>query len=177
MVPAGEICILSGVEVTNSVTAQAGALLFIQGSQIGGDVLGLGAGAVQMNSETTVGGNVTVQGGGGGYFSSCAVEYATITGNLSCTGQDPGSPIVRAEQGETSIGGDVDLSRNVIPAGHVLLLETMPIGGDADVSRNSGGGFKHVAGNTVTGTLSCKKNDATFTGGPNTAAKLKGQCF
>jgi hypothetical protein len=48
---------------------------------------------------------------------------------------------------------------------------------DVDVRRNGGAGFKSVEGNTVTGELACKKNDAPFTGGPNTAGSFKGQCF
>ncbi len=177
VVPAGEICVIANVTVTNSVTVEAGGMAFIQGSQIGGDVVAQDAEAVQLNGGTTVGGNVSITGGGGWVFSSCSVDDATIVGDLSCTRQNPGSPVIRAEQGETSIGGSVDLSRNFINPGHVLLLETVLIGGAAEVSRNSGGGYKHVAGNTVTGTLSCKQNDPTFAGGPNTAAKIKGQCF
>ena len=76
--------------------------------------------------------------------------------------------IIRAEQGPTVIGGSIHLIGNVIPAGNVLLLLNSSIGADGDVSTNTGPGFKGVNGNTVAGKLQCKKNDPTFSGGPNT---------
>jgi hypothetical protein len=176
-VPAGMICVLQDATVTNSVTALAGSRLFIRNTQIGGDVRGLNASAVQVSEETTIAGDMAVQNATDTFFASCSVDNATILGDLTCSGNDPGSPIIRAEQGPTVIGGSVNLVDNVIPAGHVLLVLNAGIGVDADVTHNTGPGFKGVSGNTVAGRLQCKRNDPTFSGGPNTAAKAKGQCF
>jgi hypothetical protein len=176
-VPAGKICVLSGVTVTKSVKAFADARLFIQSSQIGGNVRGLNASAVQVNGESTIAGNMNVQGAHDLQYASCAVDNATINGDLICADNNPGSPIIRAEQGPTSIGGNVKLVDNDIPGGHVMLFLNASVGQDADVRRNSGAGFKSVSGNTITGELACRKNDPTFTGGPNTAGTILGQCF
>jgi hypothetical protein len=176
-VPPGAICVLYGVTVTQSVKALADSRLFIQNSQIGGNVRGLNASAVQVSEETTITGNMNVQGAHDLMFASCAVDNATIMGDLTCADNSPGSPIIRAEQGPTVIGGSVKLVDNVIPAGHVLLLLNASVGADADIRRNTGAGFKSVNSNTVTGELVCKKNDPTFTGGPNTAGTIKGECF
>lgn len=176
-VPAGMICVLQDAAVTNSVTAFAGSRLFIRNTQIGGDVRGVGASAVQVSEETTIAGDMSVLNANDTFFASCSVDNATILGDLTCARNDPGSPIIRAEQGPTFIGGSVSLTGNVIPAGHVMLLLNAGLGADADVTDNSGPGFKGVSGNTVAGKLQCKRNDPTFSGGPNTAAKAKGQCF
>ena len=120
---------------------------------------------------------MNVQGAHDDHFASCSVDNATIVGDLTCADNNPGSPIIRAEQGPTEIGGSVKLVDNVIPAGHVMLLLNAVVGADAGVRRNSGAGFKSVNGNTVTGELICKKNDPTFTGGPNTAGEVQDQCF
>jgi hypothetical protein len=176
-VPAGAICVLQGAEVTNSVRALAGARLFIRGTLIGGDVEGLGASSVQVSDETTISGDMTVLNADDTFFASCSVDNATILGDLTCQGNDPGSPVIRAEQGPTVIGGSVNLVDNAIPTNHVLLLLNADIGDDADVSDNTGPGFKGVSGNTVADKLQCKRNDATFSGGPNTAGKAKGDCF
>jgi hypothetical protein len=74
------------------------------------------------------------------------------------------------------IGGRANPIDNVIPAGHVLLLLNSSIGA-GETNDNGGTGIKQVSGNTVADKLSCRRNDATFSGGPNTAAKTKGQCF
>lgn len=175
-VPAGAICVLSGVEVTNSVRALAGSRLFIHSSEIGGNVRGIGASAVQMHG-SQVGGNFNIQGGHDLHFASCSVDDVTIAGDLVCAENDPGSPIIRTEQGPVEVGGSIRLVDNVIPGGHVMLLLNAQVAADADVRRNGGPGHKQVEGNVVTGELACKKNDATFIGGPNTAGSFKGQCF
>src|SRR5690349_13153317 len=54
-VPPNAVCVLEGVTVTHSVRALAGAYLFVFGSTVGGDILGLAPKAVQLNDETTVG--------------------------------------------------------------------------------------------------------------------------
>lgn len=176
-VPPGAICVLYGVTVTQSVKALADSRLFIWNSQIGGNVKGLNASAVQVSEETTIAGNLNVQGAHDLMFASCGVDNATIDGDATCADNNPGSPIIRAEQGPIVIGGSVKLVDNVIPGGHVLLLQNASVGADADIRRNTGAGFKSVNGDSVTGELVCKKNDATFTGGPNTAGSYKGQCF
>ena len=176
-VPVGAICVLQGVTVTRSVKALADSRLFIQNSEIGGNVKGIDASAVQVSEETHIAGNLNVQGGHDALFASCAVDNATIDGDVTCADNNPGSPIIRAEQGPTAIGGSVKFTDNVIPAGNVMLLLNASVGVDAEVRRNTGAGFKSVTGNTVTGDLVCKKNDPTFTGGPNTAGSVGGQCF
>lgn len=191
-VPPDKICVLDGVTVTNNVRALARSRLFIYSSEVGGNVEGLSARVVQLNSETTVGGNVDVQNAGDVVypFASCAVENTTIQGNLSCTGNNPGSPIIRGvaavppsgtDEGSparpVTVGGSVTLERNFIQPGNVLLLQLTTIGVNADVNKNTGGGGKSVDHNAVANKLDCKKNDLPFVGGPNVANKAKGQCF
>jgi hypothetical protein len=179
-VPPDAVCVLEGVTVIHSVTAFADARLFIHSSEIGENVIGLSADVIQVGSETHIAGDMDMQDASDDLtfpFATCAVSNATIDGNLSCTGSNPGSPIVRSLGGPITVGGSVNLEKNFILPGHVLLLEDADIGANADVSRNTGGGHKNVAGNRVTQTLSCKKNDLPFNGGPNVANKSKGQCF
>ena len=179
-VPPGKTCILDGVTVVHSVTAFAGARLFIHSSEIGENVIGLSADVIQVGSGTHIAGNMDMQDASDDLtfpFATCAVSDATIDGNLSCTKSNPGSPIVRSEFGPVTIGGSVNLEDNFILPGHVLLLQNTDIGGDADVSKNTGGGHKDVSANRVVQKLTCKKNDLPFTGGPNVANKSKGQCF
>lgn len=177
VVPADAICVLIGVTVIHNVTALSHSQLFIYDSQIGEDLTGLDPYSVQLGDNSTVGGNMVVRDAGGGPFASCTVDGATITGDVRCVNNNPGSPIIRVEQGPVSIGGDVEFAGNFIPPGNVQLLLGADVGHNADVNKNTGGGTKDVIGNTVANTLTCKKNDLPFVGGPNTANKIKGQCF
>ena len=107
-----------------------------------------------------------------------AVDDAVIDGDVAAPAMiRDAPPIIRTEGGPVQVGGSIRLVDNVIPAGNVMLLLNTTVAGDADVRRNSDGGFKQVTGNTVTGSLVCRKNDAPFTGGPNTAGAIRGQCF
>jgi hypothetical protein len=190
-VPAGKECTLSGVSVTQSVRAFAKSQLFIFSSNIGGSVVARGSDVVQLEDETTIGGNVDVLGGGdiNVDLASCSVNNVTIQGNLSCVGQNPGSPVINRFDPETnedgtvgpdapvSVGGNVLLALNRMPANHVLNLLRVTIGGNANVLLNVGVGSKIVHFNVVTGRLACVFNTPPFTGGPNTAATKIGQCF
>jgi hypothetical protein len=177
VVPADKICVLLDVVVIHSVTAFARSQLFIGTSQIGEDVRGAGAWSVQVGDNSTIGRDMTVLNGGGGPFASCTLDNVAVAGNVSCIDHNPGSPIIRTEQGPVTIGGDLKFVGNTIPLNHVQLLLNAEITGGADVNKNSGVGFKDVQGNTVGKTLQCKQNDPTFNGGPNVANKIKGQCF
>jgi hypothetical protein len=190
-VPPNTVCVLEASIVTHNVTAFAGSRLFIYNSQIGGNVLGLSARVVQLATETTVGSNVDVRNAGDVVypFASCAIQDTEVQGDVSCTRNNPGSPIVRGVAAGTTppdeppparpvtIHGNVTLEGNVIPPGNVLLLELTTVGNNADVNKNTGGGHKSVQNNTVANKLDCKKNDLPFVGGPNVANKAKGQCF
>ena len=59
----------------------------------------------------------------------------------------------------------------------LLFVEHNTVGGDITVSRNQGPGIKYTYRNTVRGTLRCLDNHAPFTGGPNAAAGIEGQCY
>lgn len=180
-VPPDAVCVLDGVTVIQSVTAFAGARLFIHSSEIGENVVGLSATVIQVGSGTQIAGDMDMQNASDDLtlpFATCAVSDATIDGNLSCTNSNPGSPVVRSEGGDAvTIGGSVNLADNFILPGHVQLLQNIDIGGNADVNDNTGGGYKEVSNNRVAQKLSCKKNDLPFVGGPNVANKSKGQCF
>ena len=192
-VPPDGVCVLEGVTVLQSVTALAGARLFIHSSEIGGGVIGLSATVIQVAGETHIGGNLDMQDASDDLslpFATCAVTNATIDGDLSCTNSNPGSPIIRPtvstseEDGvvttvtlPVTVGGSVNLLGNVILPGHVQLLQGTEIGGKAEVNDNSGGGYKEVTGNHTGQKLSCKRNTAPFVGGPNPGGKAKGQCF
>jgi len=191
VVPPDAVCVLEAAIVAHDVTAFAGSRLFIYSSSIGGNVTGLSARVVQLATETTVGGNVDVRNAGDVVypFASCAVQDTEVQGDVSCTKNNPGSPIIRGVAAGTppadepppaqpvTIHGNVTLEGNFILPGHVMLLELTTIGKNADVNKNTGGGHKSVQGNTVGNKLDCKKNDPPFIGGPNVAGKAKGQCF
>jgi hypothetical protein len=189
-VPADKVCVLEASTVTHNVTAFAGSRLFIYSSDIGGNVAGLSARVVELNSGTTVGGNVDVRNAGDVVypFASCSAEDTEIQGDLSCTRNNPGSPIFRGVAAGTvgneppparpvTVHGSVTLENNVIQLGSVLLLELTTIGNNANVNKNTGLGNKSVQDNTVANKLDCKKNDPAFVGGPNSAGNAKGQCF
>jgi hypothetical protein len=193
-VPPDGTCLLDGVTVLQSVTAFDGARLFINSSEVGGNVIGLSATVIQVGTETHIAGNLDMQDASDDLslpFASCAVTNSTIDGDLSCINSNPGSVVIRptivnvGEDGAppttialpANIGGSVNLLGNHILPGHVMLLQGTVIGGKGEVNDNTDAGYKEVTGNSTGQKLSCKRNAATFVGGPNAAGKAKGQCF
>jgi hypothetical protein len=89
-VPPGKICVLQNATVINSVRALVGARLFIRHTQVGGNVQGLAASAIQVSEETTIAGDMTVLDADDTFFASCSVDNATILGDLTCRGERSG---------------------------------------------------------------------------------------
>lgn len=178
VVPPGGFCFLVNATVEANVTALEGSVLAVFDTQIGGNIFGRGADVVNTG-RITVGENIRIRGGGPHpVFTEVAICGADVTGNVTVdamTGDvriDPefcGSP--------NTVDGNVTIRKNVIPAGNVLSISRNIIGGETHVNGNVGPGSKLVQGNTIVGTLTCDGNESPFVGGPNVAARARGQCF
>jgi hypothetical protein len=70
--------------------------------------------------------------------------------------------------------GNIEVKENTV--GTSLELLRNRIAQNVEVSVNRGVGAKSVVGNTVTQKLTCKENRGPFTGAPNMAGEVEGQC-
>lgn len=123
-VPAGASCRLNGTRVMGSVQVQTGAILIAAGVNVSGSVQGDAASHVQLTGTTTlVGGNVELEGGGGGTLTGARVT------------------------GDVFINGLTDLLqvRNAVVGGNVQITDNL---GGGEVTGNRITGNLQCTGNT-----------------------------
>jgi hypothetical protein len=171
-VPVGATCTLTNSTVRGNVKALENARLFMSNNQVRGNVEGDKASVVQVRSGT-VGGNIQIKEG-----RSPNELGALVTDGTVVTGGD-----IQIEKMNT---GQVRVSNARVEKGNIQITENITSGSleivgnhvaqNLQVFKNRGGGNKVVSGNTVGQDLQCKENTSPFTGGPNTAGDIEGQC-
>lgn len=171
-VPPGAFCVLVNSIVRQWVHAQDDSRLIIANSQIGGNVKGLSAAAVQLFN-STVEGHVTIDDAGDLALASCFSAGSTIGGNFHCMNNNPAAPRIFVN----TIGGELSVVRNVSPPNFIFDVVDNMVSGNTHVSNNAGANPKRVQRNVIAKQLVCQNNDPPFFGGPNVADKAHGQCF
>jgi hypothetical protein len=164
--------------VQSNVTELEGSILAVFDTDIGGNIFGRGADVINTG-RITVGENIQVRDGGPHpIFTEVAICGADVTGNVTV---DAMTGDVRIDPdfcgAVNTIDGNLTVRDNIIPAGNILSVSRNIIGGETRVNDNLGEGSKVVQLNTITGTLTCEGNESPFVGGPNVAARTRGQCF
>ena len=148
-VAAGEDCTFSSGATVEGNIKVTGGTLELSGATVRGNVQAKGAGTVSVLQATHIEGNLQIQDLPPG---SAAVQIcgAAIDGNLQY--QNNGAAV--------TIGGASGCAGNTI-------------GGNVQVNGNSASAV--VSDNAVSGNLQCQ-NDASITGGGNSARQKQGQC-
>jgi hypothetical protein len=181
VVPQGAECNLWNARISGDVRAESGSTLNAVADKVLGSVIGDHALVVQVRS-STVHGTITITAAGDspGGITEAYVAENTIWDGVSVTGS-AGTILVDWNNVKS---GDVSVTDNFIPPftdyPNGLFVRQNTVAGNMTVSRNTGSSpdaAKEVSGNEVTGTLRCEDNELPFTGGPNTAGSVVGQCF
>jgi hypothetical protein len=179
VVPEGAICNLITAAVVGDVTAAPGSDLriFIH-STIRGNVTTSGA-LVQITGAVVVG-NIAIAGAPDSPTGQLevVVNESTVVGGDITVRDGAGTVVVDDNH---LIDGDIFVSANFVPPfldyPSGLSVRLNEVHGNVTVSSNTGPGFKIVASNIVTGTLTCFENEQEFIGGPNSAGSTVGDCF
>ena len=192
VVPPGATCSLIGATVNGNVKALENSKLVINGSTVHGDVDGDAADSVQLVS-SSVGGNVTITGGGpaagalpaGGLFCTtagnlceAAVGDTRVGGNvhiLKMVGSIRVGSIIIPSFGVPFPFGNVQVEDNDVPSGDDLVIAFNTIPHNLQVYKNTGLSSKTVFNNTA-GTIQCFENALPFAGTGNNGTKEEGQC-
>jgi hypothetical protein len=181
VVPPGAQCNLWNATVLGDVRAESGSTLNAVGDRVVGSVIGDYALVVQTR-QSTVKGTVAITGAGDapGGTSDVYVFENKVEAGISVT-DSAGTIIVDSN---TVKSGDISVTDNYVPGftdyPNGLFVRSNTVTGNATVSRNTGSSAdatKEVVSNTIGATLRCENNDLPFTGGPNTAGSVVGQCF
>jgi hypothetical protein len=172
IVPEQATCTLTNAIVSANILAKAGASVFVLSTTTGGNIDGVEAAVVHVRAGR-VGGSIHAVDGQSPGASGVRIYGGTVLtqGNITIQKMNTGTIAVtdaRLLKGniqiqENQISGRLDVLRNVVAQ-------------NLEVFVNSGAGSKTVANNRVSQKLSCKDNTAPFTGRPNQAGSVEGQC-
>jgi hypothetical protein len=179
LVPEGATCNLITAAVVGDVTAAPGSDLriFIH-STIKGNVTTNGA-LVQITGAVVVG-NIAISGAPDSPTGQAEVvvnESTIVRGDITVS-ESAGTVLVDDNH---LIDGDIFVTANFVPPfldyPSGLSVRLNNVHGNVTVSSNTGPGFKIVASNIVSGTLTCLDNEQEFIGGQNAAGSTVGDCF
>ena len=191
--PAGAVCTVSGSLVTGNIRADAYAVLHVFDSTVQGDIQAETAGVIQIMGNT-VWGNIQIQNGGPNpdpnVIDTFVCNNILRDGNIQIQNRTGGmviglgngrNPIILAEchnNGNTLIKGNLEIQGNIVPDARAMGVSRNLVGGNLQFQKNTGSQrFKVVENNNIGNNLQCLENDQPFTGGPNIAGKIQGQCF
>lgn len=173
VVPPGGICVLSNAVVEKDVDVLQDAVLATFNTQVGHNVRGHDAAAIQLNTNTQVNGNVEHLDGGHPFFVVYLQINARVDGQVRVIRNFPGSIQIFG----STVGKNLDVRENGGTFFGQRVTNTQ-VGGIFDFWDNAAPGTRRVQFNTVDKKLRCFNNDPPMFGGPNTAAGgSEGQCF
>jgi hypothetical protein len=171
-VRSGQSCTLTSATVKGNILAESRARLFVFETTTGGNIDGVEAaqlhvrggrleGSIQAQDGQSAG-QIGVRIYGGTVLSQGSITIQKMnTGSISITDAVLQKGNIQVQENTTD--GRLELLRNRVAQ-------------NVEVFVNRGAGAKAVVGNTVSQKLSCKDNTGPFTGGPNRAGDVEGQC-
>lgn len=186
VVPSGATCDLSDSVVSGNVRVLPGGTLFLETTQVGGNVVGHDVTRVLIG-RSTVDGNIVVIGGEapfGGTVLLCATSVSgnvivqQVTGGIGVRTYIPGFDFpagfaARCGAASNEIAGNLVVSNN--NSIRILVHDNL-VEHNLLAVNNSGPGPKVFRDNRVGHVLVCLKNEELFTAHGNTAEKAKAQC-
>ncbi len=190
-VPDGETCTLLGVTVEGDVTVGDDSKLVTKaGTEVGGDVTGVGAQAVQLYN-TNVAGDVDLSGTTGQIIigpNTCSVD-PTVGGSIRLHDNFGSIAVCQVSVGERLVlrrnQGSIGLFANIVAENLIVSDNTGPairirgntVSGYVLVNRNTLTELLAIRGNDVAGDLRCFGNTPSPMHSRNTVGGLRlGQC-
>lgn len=171
-VPEGATCTITNATVSGNILARDRARLFVYDTRTDGNIDGVEAAVVHVRAGV-IGGSIQVQDGQSPTAAGLRVFGGTVLtqGNITVQKMTTGTiSIVDARL----LKGNIQVQENST-ATRLEVLRNQ-VAQNVEVFVNSGAGAKVVSANRVSQKLSCKENTGPFTGRPNTAGDVEGQC-
>lgn len=169
-VTSGQDCVFSnGATIDGNIKVEGGTLQ-LAGATVRGQVQVQGGGTVSVLASSLIEGDLQIEDVPAG-DSQSKICGATIQGNLQY--RNNGAPVtVGAAPGCSgdSIGGNLQVDGNSASA----VISGLQVGGNLQIQDNTGPAMQ-VSGNVVGNNLLCE-NNASITGGGNSAHQKQGQC-
>jgi hypothetical protein len=146
----------SATTINGSVRATNVSFVYVSG-RIGGDVKISGGGGIYEVTEAAVGGNVVIENGD---VYGIDISNDSVGGNLRVLSNTVSTPIQIVSN---TVGGAIRVNNNV--DSYQSLNPNLPPGPNI-----------YISGNSANDVLECQGNNPAPGGGPNTAARARGQC-
>lgn len=171
-VPEGATCTITNATVSGNILARDRSRLFVYETRTDGNIDGVEAAVVHVRGGV-IGGSIQAQDGRSPAAVGVRIYGGTVLtqGNITIQKMTTGTiSIVDARL----LKGNIQVQENST-ATRLEVLRNQ-VAQNIEVFVNSGPGAKFVTSNTVSQKLSCKENSRPFTGRPNTAGDVEGQC-
>jgi hypothetical protein len=172
IVPEGRTCTLTASTVSGNILAKDGARVYVYETTTQGNIDGVEADLVHVRAGT-IEGSIQVQDGNNRSLAGVRIYGGTILtqGNITVQKMNTGTiSIVDAVLRK----GNIQVQDNSTATRLEILRNR--VAQNLQVFVNLGNTAKLVRNNTVGSVLSCKDNQLPFTGRPNVAGDVEGQC-
>jgi hypothetical protein len=168
----GTACTLIDVRVKGNVVALQDARLFVQGSRVEGNIQGENAAVVHVLGGV-IGGSVQIHEGSSPGENGVLITGGTVLtqGNIQVTKMRTAQIVV---EGALLMKGNLQVEENTVS--DLLDVTGNDVRQNLEVRKNRGDGGKFVTVNTVRQKLECRENSGPFTGAPNNASEIEGNC-
>jgi hypothetical protein len=169
---AGQRCTLTGAIVTGNIVAEPRARLFVYETTTAGNIEGVAPAQLHVRGGR-LDGSIQAQDGVSRAEVGVRIYGGTVLsqGNISIQKMNTGTISITDA---VLTKGNIQVQENTV--GSALELLRNRVAQNLEVVVNRGTGAKSVVGNDVSQTLTCKDNTGRFTGGPNRAGDVEGQC-
>lgn len=172
LVRRGQSCTLTNAAVSGNIQAEFGARLSVYETTTRGNIEAKEALQLHVRGGR-VGGNIEAAEGASVGQVGVRIFGGTVLTNGSIKIEKMNTGIISITDAVLS-NGKIEVQDNIIGTGLEVLRNT--VAQDVEVSVNRGLGAKSVVGNTVSQKLTCTENRGPFTGAPNMAREVEGQC-
>lgn len=168
----GRTCTLTNATVSGNILAKDASRLFVHETTTQGNIDGVEANVVQVRAGR-VDGSIQVQDGNAPSAVGVRIYGGTVLTQGNITVQKMTTGVISITDAVLR-KGNIQVQENTARTRLEILRNR--VAQNLQVFVNAGSAPKTVRGNTVGSTLSCKDNALPFTGRPNVAGDVEGQC-
>jgi hypothetical protein len=171
-VPEGASCTLTDADVKGNILAKERSRLFVLETTTGGNIDAVEAAVLHVRGGRLEG-SIQAQDGNSAGQTGISISGGTVLtqGNITITKMNTGTITITDAR---LLKGNIQVQENTVGARLEVARNT--VAQNLEVFVNNGSGSKAVQFNTVQQKLSCKDNTGPFTGRPNSAGEVEGQC-
>lgn len=171
IVPEGATCTVASATMKGNFLAKDGARLYVLEVAIKGNIEGAEAAVVHVRGGRIEGNIQAQEGSSEGEGIRVSGGTVLTQGNITIKKMRTGTITITDTY---LVKGNIQVQENTV--GDAIQITGNRVAQNLEVFVNDGNGAKVVTGNRVSQKLSCKDNQGPFTGTPNQAGDVEGQC-